>query len=358
MAVYRIFPTKDASIFSYYPDKNSGIDEILDISIYKSVEETGEVARALVAFDSNEISNILTSKIGDSNYKSYLKLFQANATGIPLEYTLECHPISGSWNNGTGRTANVPQTTNGVSWNYRDNSSGSIFTASAVGSTSYYPSGSPGGGSWYSSASLEATQSFTLLSSKDIEIDVTSAVSGGYYENGFIIMHSDTLEFLTSSLFELKFFSRDTHTIYPPCLEFRWDDFSYTTGSLSIVTSDHIVVSLNNNKGEYFEDSVSRFRLNVRDRYPTRVFQTSSLYTTNKVLPTASYYAIQDIKTDEIVIDFDTSYTKLSSDSEGNYFDIYMNGLQPERYYKILIKTIIDNNTLVFEDNNYFKIVK
>jgi len=31
MAVYKIFPTKDASIYSYYPSKNTGIDEILDI---------------------------------------------------------------------------------------------------------------------------------------------------------------------------------------------------------------------------------------------------------------------------------------------------------------------------------------
>ena len=57
-------------------------------------------------------------------------------------------------------------------------------------------------------------------------------------------------------------------------------------------------------------------------------------------------------------IDFDTTFTKLSADSTGNYFDLYMNGLQPERYYSILIKSIISGSTVVHEDNNYFKVVR
>ena len=61
--------------------------------------------------------------------------------------------------------------------------------------------------------------------------------------------------------------------------------------------------------------------------------------------------------TNEFVINFDPIYTKLSSDNEGNYFDIYMNGLEPERYYKILVKTTINNSTMVLDDNYYFKIV-
>ena len=58
MAVYKIFPTKDASLYSYYPTRNSGIDEILDISLYKSIEDTSEVSRAVLAFSPTEISNL------------------------------------------------------------------------------------------------------------------------------------------------------------------------------------------------------------------------------------------------------------------------------------------------------------
>ena len=57
------------------------------------------------------------------------------------------------------------------------------------------------------------------------------------------------------------------------------------------------------------------------------------------------------------VVDYDTTYTQLNSDSQGNYFDVYMNGLEPERYYKICIKTNINGSTLILDDNYYFKVV-
>jgi hypothetical protein len=358
MAIYKIFPTKDASIYSYYPTKNSGLDEILDISLYKSIEDTGEVSRVLLAFSNTEISDLLTNKIALSNYRAYLKLYLANASEIPLDYTLYCHPISGSWDMGVGRVANIPSTTEGVSWKFRNTLSGSIFTSSVSNATNAYNGTNIGGGSWWTGSNLISTQSLNHASSKDIELDITNAISSSFYQNGFIIKHSSSLEFTTGSSFETKYFSTDTHTIYPPCLEFRWNDFSHSTGSLTTVQSDNIIISLFNNKKEYQEDSVNRFRVNVRDKFPVRVFQTSSLYTNNKVLPTSSYYAVKDIKTDEFVIDFDTTFTKLSADSSGNYFDLYMNGLQPERYYQILVKSVISGSTVVLEDNNYFKVIR
>ena len=30
MAVYKIFPTKDATIYSLYPSRNTGLDEIIE----------------------------------------------------------------------------------------------------------------------------------------------------------------------------------------------------------------------------------------------------------------------------------------------------------------------------------------
>ena len=33
-----------------------------------------------------------------------------------------------------------------------------------------------------------------------------------------------------------------------------------------------------------------------------------------------------------------------------------MNGLEPERYYTVLVKTVVDNNTLVINDNINFKV--
>lgn len=356
MAIYKIFPTKDASIYSYYPGKNAGLDEILDLSIYKSLADAGEVSRIAIAFSPTEISDILTSKINTASYDAYLKLYLANATEIPLDYTIYCHPISGSWVMGTGRAANVPSSSNGVSWKYRNLEGGSVFYGTSAGVTSSYSS-TVGGGMWWTGSNLVATQSFDYQATKDIELKVTNAISSSYYTDGFLIKHASGLEFTTSSVFETKYFSIDTHTIYSPCLEFRWDDYTRST-SLTTATSDLVFISLSNNKGEFQEDSVNRFRVNVRDKFPTRTFQTSSVYLNNKVLPTSSYYAVKDIKTEEFVIDFDTTYTKLSADATGNYFDLYMNGLQPERYYQVLIKSTINGSTIVFEDSNYFKVIR
>ena len=63
--------------------------------------------------------------------------------------------------------------------------------------------------------------------------------------------------------------------------------------------------------------------------------------------------------TEEIVVDFDTVGTKISCDSTGNFFTVYMNGLQPERYYKILIKSVLSNGETVVMDKDYiFKVVR
>ena len=59
-----------------------------------------------------------------------------------------------------------------------------------------------------------------------------------------------------------------------------------------------------------------------------------------------------------MVIDFDTTFTKISADTTGNYFDVYMSGIQPERHYRILIKTEIGGTTTVNDGSNTFKVVR
>jgi len=366
MAIYKIFPEKSATLYSYYPTLNSGLDEILELSTYKSIQGTYEISRPLIKFPQSEILDVINNKVSGANYDAYLRLSLANASQIPLDYTIYCHPLAVDWNKGTGRSSNSPITTDGASWEFKDYLSGSVwFTTNSIpaGTTGSYKSGSTvGGGLWYTASSYESTQSFTYITPLDINLKVTntiSAWSGSTISNyGFILKHSSSLEFTTASNFELKYFSGNTHTIYPPCLEIRWNDWTYNTGSLSIVASPSIVATLANNKSEYQQGSVQRFRVNVRDLYPARAFQATSVYLNNKALPTASYYSIKDLDTEEIVVDYDTTYTKISCDSTGMYFDVYMNGLEPERYYQILIKTTIAGTTLVLDDNYYFKVIR
>jgi hypothetical protein len=363
MAIYKIFPEKSATLYSYYPELNTGLDEILEISTFYTATSTNDSSRVLIKFPQSEISDIITNKVSGSAFDAYLKLYLATATEIPLDYTLYSYPISGSWDIGTGRLSNSPITTDGASWGYRNAESGSPWfgVTFPTGTTGSYSVNS-GGGLWYT-GSYEATQSFTNATSKDIELKVSNTVSAWFSSSianqGFIVKHSSAIEFTSASKFETKYFSSNTHTIYPPCLEIRWNDTVYSTGSLSVITSDRIVASIPNNQNEYQQDSIQRFRVNVRDQFPARTFQTSSVYLNNKVLPATSYWSIKDLDTEEIIIDYDTTYTKISADTSGSYFDVYMSGLQPERYYQLLLKTVLANReVVVLDENYYFKVIR
>ena len=371
MAVYKIFPTKDASIYSLYPSRNTGLDEILEAStVVNSLSSSPQTSRFLVQFSSTEMNDIINNKISGSSWKADFRGFVANLEGLNLSTTLEFYPLSVSWDMGTGKYSYSPEYTNGVSWTYRTYSGSTAWSSSSF---SAYVTASygieVGGGTWFTGSAnatvlpIFSTQSFEYIDSGDINANITNMVkawySGTISNNGFIAKQE--LEFVNSEDYqiEMKFFSNDTHTIYPPQLEFKWIDYVYNTGSSTqtILSTQTATVAISENPGTFYLDSINKFRVNSRPTYPARTFQTSSIYTTNYFLPTASYYAVKDLDTNEFIIDFDDQYTKLSADGTSSYFTLYMNGLEPERYYKILIKSVIDGSTIIFDNDYYFKIV-
>jgi hypothetical protein len=177
---------------------------------------------------------------------------------------------------------------------------------------------------------------------------------------GFLLKWEDGAEFNPNKLVQpvLQYYSVDTNTIYPPQLEIRWDDFVWATSSaIDVLDQPNLKISLAENPGTFFPESVNRFRLNVTQMYPPVVWTTSSLYTIQHYLPSgSSYYAVKDLDTNEYVIEF-SQYTKISADTTSSYFDIYMNGLEPERYYKILVQVTAGGSTTVYDDKYYFKVV-
>ena len=48
----------------------------------------------------------------------------------------------------------------------------------------------------------------------------------------------------------------------------------------------------------------------------------------------------------------------MSADNDGMYFKIYMKGLQPERYYRVLFKHTNNEGTTVYDNNYHFKVVR
>ena len=366
MAVYKIFPTQDTTLYSLYPEMNTGLDEILESSLEVGNYGTPspQASRFLIQFDSNEITDVINNRISGSQWQSNLKCFVANVTALNSDTTVETYPVSQSWNMGTGRFAYSPEVQNGASWIWRNYQGGIAWTTSsyAANSTgSYSSSVDPGGGTWYTTYS--GSQTFGYYTDKDINIDVTNIAiqwySSSLNNNGFIIKQKD--EFIDSEDVQpkMKYFSIDTHTIYPPCLEFKWIDATFNTGSsiLPTINIQPFVVTIGENSGYFYPNSTNEFRVYSRPEYPVRVFSTASYFTQNFYLPDNSYYAIKDLDTNEYVVDFDTTYTQLSKDEISSFFTLYMKGLQPERYYKILIKTTIDGSTVVLDNYYYFKII-
>jgi hypothetical protein len=368
MAVYKIFPTQDATLYSAYPTMNTGLNAILETSNTLDISGNPDVSRYLIKFDTAEIIDIISNKISGSSYDIYFKNFIAEAQGINLNTSLEILPVAQDWNNGTGYYLDSPITENGSSWTYASYSGSNPWIMSGSGFTGSYNGtySSQGGGNFFTGSIYKVTQSFELRSEKDIEVNVKTTVnawSSSILPNyGFIVKLTGSQEFNPSEYIQpqFKYYSVDTNTIYPPCLEFRWRDYqSILTGSAtgSIVNTSNLKLSLDENPGTFYPTSVNKFKLNVSPLYPPRVYQTSSLFTNLNYLPTASYYAIKDLATNEFIVNFDNQYTQISSDSTGNNFSVYMSGLEPERYYKILIKTIINGSTLIFDDNYYFKVI-
>ena len=393
MAYYFIFPEKDATIYSH-PDRtklNTGHDEILEIVKEKGSSDSRYYpSRALIKFKNEEIKSTISNKIGSSVFNNgtsevALQLLSSEHKNLESTLNLEVFAVSQSWNEGTGRFSNLPTGSNGCSWLYRDNDTNqSLWVSSSLFSGSYTSSLGPnttasfgdsnvpeGGGAWYTGSAFQGSQQFLNSDSLDTNINVTSIVQKfsaslfagstyptGIFNNGFLVKQPDSVEQDTSSSFgEIKYFSVDTHTIYPPRLVFKWDDSSHTKQS-SAKQNGELSVLLYRNQEEYNQNDEATFRIHVRDKYPVRQFASSSNYLNPGYFTTASYYSVRDAHTEEEIIPFDTTFTKLSADNDGMYFKIFMNGLQPERYYRLLFKHTNNEGTTVYDNNYHFKVVR
>ena len=368
MGVYKIFPSQDTTIYTDYNTLNAGLDSILDLSKNQSnLYPSSSTSRVLIKFDNDDIADAITKS--GANFTASLKLYNANVEGIPTNFNIEIHPLYESWDMGTGRFGNIPESDDGASWKYRsaNEKNAWVITTLPTGVTSSYYTVN-GGGAAYFTASV--TQSFDYFSTKDINANVTRFV--GWWtgsvinNNGFIIMNSTSasrtgtgsFEFDPSYNYTFNFFSRDTNTIYPPCLEFKWNDSTFTTASSVFITDEQINIAIENNKNIFYDNEYVKFRVYAREKYPQRIYATSTLYKYNKCLPTSSYYSIIDLNTNLKIVDFDDIATKLSIDGTSSFFRLYMNGLEPDRYYKIQIKSIIDGGTYIFDDDYYFKVMQ
>ncbi len=370
---YFVFSEKDATIYQASGSMNTGLDEILEVR--KDISPTGDtvnVSRTLIEFDLTRITREINRGI-IKKPKYFLNLFDAKPQSLSVSQSLYAYPVSGSWVMGQGRVDDNPLTTEGCSWNFRDG---------RTVSTLWRPPISASGGNWFTGSGFEASQSLTHKT-KDIRMDVTDIVnkwiSGSIANNGFIVKRSGSLGLITTGSNDeegnsthfgnLSFFSSDTHTKFPPTLEVQWDDSVWSTGSLSPLTSTNLedmVLYMKGLRPEYKEKSRVKFRVVGRERFPEKTFDTTPSTLTVKYLPSGSstgdgtFYSLVDAETEDVIVPFGSG-SKVSCDSQGNFFNIDLDGYQPERFYSLLFKVVSGSGTnqemiQIFDEGHTFKV--
>ena len=177
-------------------------------------------------------------------------------------------------------------------------------------------------------------------------------ISGSLPNEGFIVKHASAVENDTTDYGQLKFFSKDTNTIYQPKVRIGWDDSSFITGSLTELTADDIHITFKRLKTRYRAGSTPTIRVFGREKYPLKTYTNQYAYTDVKYLPTSTYYQIKDAITDEVVVPFNDNYTKVSCDSNGNYFKLNLTNFEYNRDYYIEIKVDRDGVVEYFQDKD------
>ena len=375
---YFEFATADATLYEGEATQsvNTGLDPILEVR--KDMNDNGtviNVSRALVKFDLSYISASVQNSLIPKSTKYYLNLYDAGSVDLQSSQTLYSYPVSQSWTMGDGTYHSNPQITEGCSWRYRDGENDGTQWISGSNNT---------GGTWFSGSYASGTRNLTCSSSleyetTDIRMDVTDIVhawiySGSLYPNqGFMVKRSGSVGNVTSGsgvqegdtikYGQLKFFSRDTSTIYPPKLEAVWDDQTWSTGSLEPLTGSALedtVIYFKGLRPEYKQNSKVRFRLVGRERYPKKTYSTTAAEVAVKYLPSGSqyiehgtYYQVRDAVTDDVIIPYGTG-SIVSCDTESNYFNVWMNGLQPERYYKFEVRVVTGSKSSATQIENYY----
>ena len=384
---YFEFGKRDTTLYSggTTASRNTGLDEILEINkVVNNNGTVGNVSRILIDFDLSFISKSIQDGKIPANAQYFLNLYDATSEEVEAEQPLHVYMVSGSRKQGTGKLDHDPVTSDGATYQYRDHEAKTPWVTGSVLTD---------GGAWFTASvdgQYEVSTSYDLTFDKrDVRADVTDLVNNHIYSssvypnNGFIVKREDSGSHgahSSSSMFDfdagqegdssrlgnLKYFSRDTHTIYPPKLEVVWDDSSYSTGSLSPLSTtdlERLKIYFQNLREEYKEDSIVKFRIVGRELYPTTTFATTPAELTIKYLPSASaFYEVRDADTEEVIIPYGSG-SRISCDSTGNFFRVQMNGLQAERNYRFAIKVVSGSGTtdeqINFYDDNYdFRVVR
>ena len=335
----------------YYTTVNETIGTNPYISSDWQVYDTAsnhQNSRILLQFDLNELPTYISNNYTNVN----LNLYCADIDALVPEFDIYAHPISSSWSEGVGTP--VPNAEyDGVTWDSRDTDINWNVP----------------GGDYHSD--ISASQHF-ISDFYDINMNVNNIVdlwiSGSLPNYGFMIKKSDDDEFNELKLRKLSYYSKNTHTVYMPELTFWYDDslidsssyFPYNTSSmysaskLEVNDFDIDVIGL---KKEYKYNTTNTYFFKILPLRRRKTFYETKVSEPTYFIDNKIEYSIIDAYTNRIIIPF-SSGSRAIFDSDGYHFRVNLGGgFMPERFYKILFKCELENNTVYITKNYMFKVV-
>lgn len=323
-----------------------------------------------INIDANIVSsswNYYSNLSYDSGFTASLQLKITKAEEIPANFTIEAWAVSGSWEMGTGtRFDNI--TTNGVTWYYRNGDDTSTiwnntYVVGQGASFNPFTTGSQSGlgGTWFTSSVSTQSFQYTL---EDINLDVTEFVNnwinGGMENNGIIIKFPTDKENDSVDYGSIKMFSKETNTIYQPKLVISYLENDVVSGSLQTITNFINSSSYDvlyrcyspNLKTSYQEGQKVTIKIDARELYPIKQFNSTFAYQVKYYLPENAFYTIIDTITKETIIPYSAA-SRVVRDKFNNVVKLDFSNWPIGRNYTMLVKSIDDHNEEIFEIGSF-----
>ena len=189
---------------------------------------------------------------------------------------------------------------------------------------------------------------------------VGSKYLDGVYSASFAVPSSDTR--LTKLIADARLTGSNT----PVKFNEVWSSFdetvAYYSGTLQIRPQDSIVssfrpqryqVNVTNVASEYAGGDIVRFRAFVFDR-SNPFYKFVRIPQEEPSVVVEAHYSVRDVATDKTVIAFDRTYnsTRMSSDGEHLYFDVWMESLVPDRSYAIDVLLVDGTRQEIYYDSS------
>ena len=345
----RVFITasSDASIYERYANLNTGRDEILEVGKKQDkLEIVNGRVRSLIKFTLTDLFGAPTSS------DVHLSLKVANATKLNQNELVYVYPVSRSWEEGSGYFEQSPiKSDDGATW--------TTYASGSNWSGSLEIPGHGLGGDFKLTPVVSA--SVTDIRNDEFRINVTDVVqpmiSGSSKSSnyGLLLTFSGSAEADINNTGNLKFFSRQTHTVHAPVLELVWSNQSFATGSLKTLSSLDIEIAPRNMKAQYSAGAVSKMYFTVRDKYPAKVYSNTRRFSNKYYLPSGSIYTIVDAGSGTTIVPFDT-YSHVDCDATGSYVMLDTKPLHKNRFYELSLKVTLSSE-VYFSRPFRFKIV-